>query len=61
MEFLFKNRGRNCLDKWSAISFLFRKWINNMISVIFFSYRYIEHFNVVQDVMHYYISHKGQG
>ena len=40
IEYLSKNRGRNCLEKWSThkLSFLpmSRKWINVMILIILF-------------------------
>ena len=63
MEHVSNNRGHNCLDKWSthklSFSHMSRKWINVLILNIFF--QYTVPFIVVQNVMHYYISHKGQG
>ena len=58
MEYLYNNRRRNCLDKWSNHK-LSRKGINVMILIIIF--QYTVHFDVVQNAIHYYISHKGQG
>ena len=63
MEYLSNNRGRNCLDKWFnqklSSSHMSRKWINVMILI--FLVQYTVHLNVVQNVMHYHISHRGQG
>ena len=63
MEYLSNNRAHNSLDKWSthklSFSHMYCKLIKIMILVIFFVYTV--HFTVVQNVMHDYISHKGQG
>ena len=49
MKYLFNNRGRNCLDKWST----------HKLSLLHMSRKCID-IMILQTVMHYYISHKGQ-